>query len=225
MEGDVRSEARIRIGEVEVTVAGTEQFVRAEVSRVIEAAIGLHVSLGRATGAADLVPSPGAEVRPRPGSRKAAKPSPPTTKRRSADEARKAAAAEDVAAMMARVAKTGQFSLTLAALARLAVKDGQQPLSRADLHNLMTKVTGFYRPSYRSNMSGTMRRLVAEGYIEKRSPGVYVLAKGAAGRLKAMFDAGPTAPSAPVEPSTPGARSALALRRPVRKPAREKANL
>jgi hypothetical protein len=187
---------RVRKGDTEVEYEGSEQFLKAELASLLQAASTFPAgSVGEA--AAGAAPTGKGSSRKTSGRKSSARGSaarktsgrtPPGGKTSPAagsagppaDEASagpdaKRPAASPTADIAGKIGCNHGTDLVLAASAQLSLGAGQKSFSRAALLGEMKTAEQYYKPVYGKNLSRYLRNLIKERQLNEPRPGNYAL--------------------------------------------------
>lgn len=142
----MESKVHVRLGDIEVDCEGSEEFLRQEFPKILEAVTKLREI------------SPGSGDPPPPHD------DPSATKKKFT-----------TATAAASFGCSSGSDLVTAAAAKLTVCDGLEEFSRDDLHTEMKKATGYYKSTYTSNLSGYLNSLVKSQKLLEVSTGKYAV--------------------------------------------------
>lgn len=164
------SKIKIKIGQIEIEYEGSEEFLKEELPSLLGAVTELYKETG-----AKLEPVQ----------------APPDTVNPNAQNgAAKAAASGDYGTTNSISAKLGAKTgteLALAAAARLVLGMGQEQFTRKQLLQEMQNGTQYYKSSYGSNLSRTIKTLVGEHKFIERSKDTYALKADVVASLEARL--------------------------------------
>lgn len=149
------SKIKIRIGQIEIEYEGSEEFLKEELPDLLKAVTVLHKEAG------GIMPVNVPESEPATGSN-------PVT----AFDGSNLGTTNSIAAKLS--AKTGS-ELAIAAAARLVLGSGLEQFSRKQLLQEMQNATQYYKSSYGSNLSKTIRTLVGDHRFIERAKDTYAL--------------------------------------------------
>ena len=197
---------RVRKGDTEVEYEGSEQFLRTELSSLLQvvsefpsgsggpvppaaAATSTETTIsgagtatarkkvsGRKSGGGKT-PVSSAPAPPAPA-RPAPAPSAPAGKTSASPEA-KTAAAPGSADIAARIGCQHGADLVLAASAQLNLRAGEKTFSRGALLAEMKAAQEYYKPVYGKNLSRYLKNLIKDRQLVQRRPNVYGLTAAA----------------------------------------------
>lgn len=145
---------RIKLGQVEVEYEGPEDFLRDELQDLLSAVVELH----QANGDADANSS--------------------STTKMEGNAAKAAPPGEYTGTVNTWAAKLGAKSgpdLVIAAMAKLTLVDGLPTVSRATLLSEMKSATSYYKKSYGSNLSVSLKGLVTSDRLREISKDTFAL--------------------------------------------------
>jgi hypothetical protein len=145
------SKIHIRMGTVEVDFEGTEDFIRNDLRGIIASVSGLPKATSVVSDMPVDIPVSAEGVAPRINGL--------TT-----------------ASIAAKLGVNSGPELVIAAAGRLAVIDRQDTYTRQQLLKEMKSAAGYYKKSYRSNLSGSLQRLVSEGKLLETAADTFALA-------------------------------------------------
>ncbi len=149
------SKIKIRIGQIEIEYEGSEEFLKEELPDLLQAVTKLHKEAG------SVPPSiPSAEE---PNSNSSSPPS---------FDGSKLGTTNSIAAKLG--AKTGS-ELAIAAAAKLVLGSGLEQFTRKQLLQEMKNATQYYKSTYGSNLSSTIKTLVGDHRFIERSKDTYAL--------------------------------------------------
>ena len=177
---------RVRKGDTEVEYEGSEQFLRTELSSLLQAASTFpSVSDRRAQSPPAHPAAPG---RTSGGGKRSARKTP--ARARSVDVA---PAGQDpgmppgVADVAARMGCRHGTDLVLAASAQLSIRAGEKSFSRAALLGEMKTAADYYKPVYGKNLSRYLKNLIRERQLDEPGPGIYALTARSRRELKKLL--------------------------------------
>ena len=177
---------RVRKGDMEVEYEGSEQFLRTELSSLLQAASTFPSGSGRRAQSPPA--GPAAPGRTSGGGKRSARKTP--ARARSVDAA---PAGQDpgmppgVADVAARMGCRHGTDLVLAASAQLSIRAGEKSFSRAALLGEMKTAADYYKPVYGKNLSRYLKNLIRERQLEEPGPGIYALTARARRELKKLL--------------------------------------
>ena len=177
---------RVRKGDMEVEYEGSEQFLRTELSSLLQAASTFPSGSGRRAQSPPA--GPAAPDRTSGGGKRSARKTP--ARARSVDAA---PAGQDpgmppgVADVAARMGCRHGTDLVLAASAQLSIRAGEKSFSRAALLGEMKTAADYYKPVYGKNLSRYLKNLIRERQLEEPGPGIYALTARARRELKKLL--------------------------------------
>ena len=177
---------RVRKGDTEVEYEGSEQFLRTELSSLLQAASTFPSGSGRRAQSPPA--DPAAPGRTSGGGKRSARKTP--ARARSVDAA---PAGQDpgmppgVADVAARMGCRHGTDLVLAASAQLSIRAGEKSFSRAALLGEMKTAADYYKPVYGKNLSRYLKNLIRERQLEEPGPGIYALTARARRELKKLL--------------------------------------
>jgi hypothetical protein len=145
------SKIHIRMGTVEVDFEGTEDFIRDDLRGVIASVASLPKATGIVADVPVDVPVSAEGVAPRVNGL--------TT-----------------ASIAAKLGVDSEPELVIAAAGRLAVFERKDTYTRQQLLEEMKSAAGYYKKSYRGNLSGALQRLVSDGKLLETSANTFSLA-------------------------------------------------
>ena len=188
---------RVRKGDTEVEYEGSEQFLKAELASLLQAASTFPAGSGRQAAAAAAAPTGKASSRKTSGGKSPArgsaarKTSDTTTPGGKASPAARSAgspagetaagpdaktpAASPTADIARKIGCNHGTDLVLAASAQLSLGAGQKSFSRAALLGEMKTAGQYYKPVYGKNLSRYLRNLIKERQLNEPRPGNYAL--------------------------------------------------
>ena len=178
---------RVRKGDTEVEYEGSEQFLRTELSSLLQAASTFPSGSGRRAQSPPAPPRPAGPPAAGGGKRSARK---TPARARSVDAA---PAGQDpgmppgVADVAARMGCRHGTDLVLAASAQLSIRAGEKSFSRAALLGEMKTAADYYKPVYGKNLSRYLKNLIRERQLEEPGPGIYALTARARRELKKLL--------------------------------------
>lgn len=149
------SKIKIRIGQIEIEYEGTEEFLKEELPDLLKAVTELHKE------AVSTLPT----IPPEQESGSNAKPPP-------SFDGSNLGTTNSIAAKLG--AKTGS-ELAVAAAAKLVLGAGFEQFSRKQLLQEMQNATQYYKSSYGSNLSKTIKTLVGDHRFIERAKDTYAL--------------------------------------------------
>ncbi|WP_157956685.1 hypothetical protein [Salinicola halimionae] len=149
------SKIKIRIGQIEIEYEGSEEFLKEELPDLLKAVTALHKEAG------------GSLPTNVPESDSAA-----SSKTAAAFDGSNLGTTNSIAAKLS--AKTGS-ELAIAAAARLVLGTGLEQFNRKQLLQEMQNATQYYKSSYGSNLSKTIRTLVGDHRFIERAKDTYAL--------------------------------------------------
>lgn len=149
------SKIKIRIGQIEIEYEGSEEFLKEELPDLLKAVTVLHKEAG------GVMPVNVPESESATGSN-------PVT----AFDGSNLGTTNSIAAKLS--AKTGS-ELAIAAAARLVLGSGLEQFNRKQLLQEMQNATQYYKSSYGSNLSKTIRTLVGDHRFIERAKDTYAL--------------------------------------------------
>jgi hypothetical protein len=145
------SKIHIRMGAVEVDFEGTEDFIRDDLRSIIASVGGLPKTTGVVADVPVDLPFSAEGVAPRINGL--------TT-----------------ASIAAKLGVDSEPELIIAAAGRLAVFEQKDTYTRQQLLDEMKSAAGYYKKSYRGNLSGALQRLVSDGKLLETSANTFALA-------------------------------------------------
>jgi hypothetical protein len=202
---------RVRKGDTEVEYEGSEQFLRTELSSL------LQVVSAFPSGSASPAPPAAAGARPEesPGGKSSGRkasdkksasrkspgrkssgrktPAAPSSANAAADgttstdQETRAAPADTTAAIAGKIECKHGTDLVLAASARLNLFAEQKSYSRAALLGEMKTATEYYRPVYGKNLSRYLKNLIKDRQLNEPRPGIYALTAAARREIRKIL--------------------------------------
>ena len=188
---------RVRKGDTEVEYEGSEQFLKAELASLLQAASTFPAGSGGPAAAADAAPTGKASSRKTPGGKSSARgsaarktsgrttpggksslsatPASPPAGEAPAGPDAKTPAASATADIAGKIGCSHGTDLVLAASAQLSLGAGQKSFSRAALLGEMKTAEQYYKPVYGKNLSRYLRNLIKERQLNEPRPGNYAL--------------------------------------------------
>ena len=152
------SKIKIKIGQIEIEYEGSEEFLKEELPSLLGAVTELYKETGVQF---EPVQAPPSTVNPNAGNGVA-----------------KAASSGDFGTTNSISAKLGAKTgteLAMAAAARLVLGMGQEQFTRKQLLQEMQNGTQYYKSSYGSNLSKTIKTLVGDHKFIERAKDTYAL--------------------------------------------------
>jgi len=159
----MESKVHIRIDQLEVDCEGSEEFVRVELPKILEAVSKFNQIAGSDTGRGD-----DGEL----------------TARRTAGPKSTRVTTATVAAKLD--AKTGT-DVAMAAAAKLALVDSQDEFSRDDLLTEMKNAKGFYKKTHSGNLSAHLNSLVKQGKLHEVSADRYSIPQSVKSNMEQLL--------------------------------------
>ena len=208
---------RVRKGDTEVEYEGSEQFLRTELSSLLQVVSAFPsgsaspaVSAAADTAGPEESPGGKSSGKKASGKKSASRKSPGTKSAGTKSAGRKApAAASSANAAADSTASTDQETgtppaataadiagkigckhgtdLVLAASAQLSLFAGQKSYSRAALLGEMKTATEYYQPVYGKNLSRYLKNLIKDRQLNEPRPGIYALAAPARREIRKIL--------------------------------------
>ena len=192
---------RVRKGDTEVEYEGSEQFLRTELSSLLQVVSAFPSGSGGQAPPAAAAPSPeitttgtkAAAARKKASTRKSggrktpASPAPAPAAPASSGSAGRASASPEAktppasgsADIAARIGCRHGTDLVLAASAQLNLRGGQKTFSRGALLAEMKAAEEYYKPVYGKNLSRYLKNLIKDRQLSQPRPNVYGLTAAA----------------------------------------------
>jgi hypothetical protein len=158
------SKMRIKMGEIEVEYEGSEDFIKQELPEILGAVSKLYQNSGLVRSAASIPI--------------AAQPTGTASPIQSLS----------VTTIAAKLPCKSGPDLILAAATRLS-RDGVTSLSRQSILDEIKLATGFYKATYRSNLSNYLLTLVKEGKLQETAKDTYALSASTKTEIEAKLAA------------------------------------
>ena len=151
------SKIKIKLGAIEVEYEGSEAFLKEELPSLLTAVADLYQKSGTA-----------------------AQPETTVSATRSAqndlsDPASGSQIQMTTGAIASRLQVKSGPELVIAAAARLGIVDGQASFSRQRIIDQMKSATAYYRKTYVSNLSSSIKTLLRDGKLNEPSKDMYAL--------------------------------------------------
>ena len=200
---------RVRKGDTEVEYEGSEQFLKAELASLLQAASTFPAGSGGQVAAADAAPTGKASSRKTSGRKSSARgsaarktsgrttpggksslaatPASPPAGEAPAGPDATTPAASPTADIAGKIGCNHGTDLVLAASAQLSLGAGQKSFSRAALLGEMKTAEQYYKPVYGKNLSRYLRNLIKERQLNEPRPGNYALSAPARREMRKIL--------------------------------------
>ena len=182
---------RVRKGDTEVEYEGSEQFLKNELSSLLQAASTFPSGSGRQAPPAPGGAKPGRAAGARTSRRKGARARTPAVAAVQESPAGRGADAPpgSAADIAARIGCSHGTHLVLAASAQLNLRAGRKSFSRAELLAAMKTAAQYYKPVYGKNLSRYLKNLIKERQLNQPRPGIYALTAAARREMQKILAA------------------------------------
>lgn len=153
---------KIKIGAIEIEYEGSEEFLKQELPALLTAVSNLHKEAGIVPPAANTNPANSNVVTPKNN------------------------VALSVTTIAAKLQAKSGTDLVMAAGMRLT-RGGSGTFTRAQLLDEMKLATGFFKATYRSNLSNYLLTLVKDGKLQETGKDTYTLSSTAYSETEAKL--------------------------------------